>query len=192
VNPESWGTIAALGSALKNGSSSLGSLPLLLKRVIREEMWREFPTPRSREPVRHDSFERFVVTPPTEGLGADVALLRRMMRDDPEALDLLDQALQGRNGRPTQTVDNIHGTARPSGTSSDASLRRLRKDRPDLHAEVIVGNLSPHAAMVKAGFRPRTVTVRLDDPTKIAATLRRKLTPDELDRLVTALIGGAA
>lgn len=31
-------------------------------------------------------------------------------------------------------VDNIHTHERPSGTSKDAALRRLRKDRPDLDA----------------------------------------------------------
>jgi hypothetical protein len=29
-------------------------------------------------------------------------------------------------------------------------LRKLRKDRPDLHAQVLAKQLSPHAAMVKA------------------------------------------
>ncbi len=60
------------------------------------------------------------------------------------------------------TVDNIHSdssNSRPSGTSQTAALRRLRKDRPDLHAQVLAGDLTPHAAMVVAGFRKRTATV---------------------------------
>lgn len=34
---------------------------------------------------------------------------------------------------------------------------RLRKDRPDIHARVLAGEISPHAAMVEAGFRKRVV-----------------------------------
>ncbi len=43
-------------------------------------------------------------------------------------------------------VDNIHNdTDRPTGTSSDAALRRLRKDRPDLHEQVL--SATPTAAL---------------------------------------------
>ena len=34
-------------------------------------------------------------------------------------------------------------TQKPDGNSSSAALRRLRKDRPDLHAKVLGGELSP-------------------------------------------------
>ena len=44
-----------------------------------------------------------------------------------------------------------------SGQSADAAaLRRLRKDRPDIHARVLAGELSPHAGMIEAGFRKRS------------------------------------
>jgi hypothetical protein len=61
-------------------------------------------------------------------------------------------------GGEAGTVDNINSsspeeTERPSGTSREAALRRLRKDRPDLHERVIARELTPHAAMVEAGFR---------------------------------------
>jgi hypothetical protein len=42
---------------------------------------------------------------------------------------------------------------RPSGTSAAAALRRLEKDRPDIHARVLAGELSANAGMVEAGFR---------------------------------------
>jgi hypothetical protein len=44
---------------------------------------------------------------------------------------------------------------RPSGNSAAAALRRLRKDRPDIHARVLAGELSPHAGMLAAGFRKK-------------------------------------
>jgi hypothetical protein len=39
---------------------------------------------------------------------------------------------------------------------NDASaLARLRRDRPDIHARVLAGELSPHAGMIEAGFRKK-------------------------------------
>ena len=38
---------------------------------------------------------------------------------------------------------------------ADSCLRRLRKDRPDIHARVLAGELSPHAGMIEAGFRKK-------------------------------------
>ena len=48
---------------------------------------------------------------------------------------------------------NVH--IRPSGNSRAAFLRRLRKGRPDIHARVLAGELSPHAGMIEAGFRKK-------------------------------------
>lgn len=69
-------------------------------------------------------------------------------------LDLLDRALQRPVGtnQHTEGVDNIQGLA-PDGTSAEAALRRLRKDRPDPHERVLAGELSAHGAAVAAGFR---------------------------------------
>lgn len=71
-------------------------------------------------------------------------------------------------------------TARPRGTSKDYALRRLRKDAPELHAGVLAGNLSAHAAMVQAGLRPKTFTVRAESADTVVAALRRQLPPDVL------------
>lgn len=50
---------------------------------------------------------------------------------------------------------------RPTGNTAAAALRRLRKDRPDIHARVLSGEISANAGMVEAGFRkPRRSTKR--------------------------------
>lgn len=180
-----WLVVSALSSAIYYGGSRLKTIPEALKRVIREELWREFVTPRG-ERVTHERFEDFLSAEGTHGLGISYEDLHRLVRDDPEARDLLDQAMQRKPGRPSPTVANSNDK-RPTGTTSDQALRRLRKDRPDLHAKVIAGDLSAHAAMVEAGFRPRTCTVRLDDPARIAETLRKKLDHDQVDDLVRHL-----
>lgn len=89
------------------------------------------------------------------------------------------------SGRP-ETNNNIHGLA-PQGTSKDRALRKLRTDAPELHAEVLAGNLTAHGAMVKAGFRLRTVTVQ-PDPAAAARTLRRHLTTEQCAELARLLM----
>ena len=49
----------------------------------------------------------FVTTPPLEGLGADLALVKRLCADDVEAADLLDRALQGRQGERTDLFEDV-------------------------------------------------------------------------------------
>ncbi len=104
---------------------------------------------------------------------------------DARALSALDKAVQedpggarnpwGRAGKPDADeriiVDNVHNdyhTDRPTGNAADAALRRLRKHRPDLHEQVLTGGLSPHAAMVEAGFRKRTISIPTDDTKHLA------------------------
>ncbi|HZC04438.1 MAG TPA: hypothetical protein VE338_02260, partial [Ktedonobacterales bacterium] len=160
LNPRQRGTlIEALGSAVFHGGSALGDVPALLKRVLTTGAWREFETP-THEVVTYTRFEAFVTTPPTRGLGADLALIRRIVADDLETISLLDEALQRPDGKPSHTFNNVQGLdVAPMGNSTDAAIRRLRKDRPDLHAQVLAGDLSPHRAMVEAGFRHPTITV---------------------------------
>ena len=61
-------------------------------------------------------------------------------------------------------------------------MRRLRKDRPDVHQRVLAGEMSANAAMVEAGFRKRRERKKpsaLDRAAKAVA----QLTPDEWDQL---------
>lgn len=73
------------------------------------------------------------------------------------------------------------------GTSRSYSMLRLARDAPELHARVLAGDLSAHAAMVEAGFRPPSFTVRATTPDSIAQTLRRRLPVDILAEVAELL-----
>lgn len=152
--------VNSLQSAMRDGASGLRDFPALLKRIIRERMWSLVYVESIKACVEFKTFSEFVSAGPPEGLGADVRTLKHLCRDDTEALDLLDVATQTPNGgdrRSEQAAisfDNVK-TEAPTGNSRDAALRRLRKDRPDLHALVISGEMSANSAMVEAGFRKR-------------------------------------
>jgi len=83
--------------------------------------------------------------------------------------DLANKAAS-KQGRRTDLVDSnllyankndIQEVKAPTGTSKTAFLRRLRKDRPDIHARVLAGELSPNAGMIEAGFRNKRSSRKL-------------------------------
>lgn len=156
-----------LRHAMGEGEAGLKHFPGLLKRALREGSWRERVIAKTGKAVQFESFVEFVETDPLDGLGASLRVVENLIRDDAEAKDLLDK-----------TVYNI--TRRRSGTAPEAALRKLRKDRPDLHAHVLAGDLSPHAAMLEAGFRRRTATIYVDTPQAALQALLRRFTHNQL------------
>ena len=180
--------VAALGDVLRRGGAALENVPEQIKQLLKSGDWRHFVTKLGHE-VHHERFAEFVTTSPLAGLGTSVPTIRKLMVDDVEALDLLDRESEGRQGERTDLVHNVHEVERPAGNSRDRALRKLRTDAPELHAEVLAGRLSAHKAMVEAGFRPPTFTVRADSPESVAATLRRQLDPAVLAQ-VAQLING--
>lgn len=183
--------VAALGSAVSHGNENVAQIPALLVQIVDDNRWRHFITKLGDE-VTYTRFADFAATAPTAGLGISVGVLRKLVQDDPVAVDALDRATQGKHGGDRKSdqinVDNVN-VGRPTGNSEAATVRRLRKDRPDLHAKYLSNELSANAAAIQAGFRPRTFTVRADDPEKIAATLRRQLPQDVLKRVINHLEG---
>lgn len=180
--------VEALSSSLTHGGTALGTVPKAVARVLEEGAWREFVTSRG-EHVQHDRFADFVTTPPLKGLGSDIALVQRIVADDKGTLDLLDQALQNVHGGDHSKSNNV--PLAPAGNTASKALRRLRKDAPELHAEVLAGNLSAHGAMVKAGYRPKTVSVPVGKPEAVARSLLKYMSADDIAKLIAVLIGKA-
>lgn len=159
--------ISSLQDALRRGEHGLSVVPRLVKLVIAEQRWDERTVRVTREKASFPTFDAFVRAALPEGLGTDVATLKRLCRDDLEALDAIDRAEQAASHQGERTdivsirneVEVSGDDERPVGTTRQYALRRLRKDRPDLHEQVVKGAVSPHAAMVQAGFRRKTRTV---------------------------------
>mgnify|MGYP001563081845 CR=1 FL=1 len=190
------GIINSLSHAIQFSGDYLENIPGLLKRVIREDLWREYQGSgfSGKEIKRYTRFADFLV----HGIEVQVDTLKNLIRDHIEARDLLDQMLQNPIGSNQYTnshliinkddVYNIHNhkESRPSGTDKDRSLRRLRESRPDIHVRVLAGELSPHAGMIEAGFRDKTITIPLD-PVKAARVIKRHFSGSELQQLKDSL-----
>lgn len=189
------GLINDLRQSIYHGGDSLDSIPDLLVTIIGKDIWRERVIQATGEVVRFGRFEKFVNTPPLEGLDTEIRTLKNLCRDDKTALDAIDTAMVEERGAPEENqnasktndnnVNNCFPRTSPVGNSNTYALRKLRKDRRDLHEQVLAGKLSPNGAMVEAGFRDKTVTVPVDYA-KAARTLRKHF---DLDKLISALRG---
>jgi hypothetical protein len=133
---------------------------------------------------------------PDEAVPFDVAQRlaieeRKRKAQETDAEDQANKSRQGKGPRDDKGrfVDNeiTAINERPVGTSRAYALRRLRKDRPDIHARVLAGELSPHGGMVEAGFRKR----KQPPPDQPSKALRRilklldELSADEIAWLQT-------
>ncbi len=71
-----------------------------------------------------------------------VRQLKHLCRDDTTALDAIDRATVGEQGAHHNNVMKSE-----QGNANTYALRKLRKDRPDLHARVLAEEISPHAVL---------------------------------------------
>jgi len=166
----------------------LDDVPGLVKRILQEDLWREFYDEVLEDIVRHKTFESFVTSKPPEGLGTTVKKLNRICSDDTEALDAIDRAMQRKpedvprdpsTGRYTVS-DNVTDGMDDRGNTETYALRRLRANRPDLHEQVLEGEKSAHSAMVEAGFRKKYVQVP-SDPDRAVEALRRHFDDEDIE-----------
>ena len=173
-------------SALHDGTQTLGSIPGLIKRIIKEEAW------KSRKVKMHGIVElaglrELITTKPLIGWGEDPAKIEALLRDDPEALTLYTEAMTGKKHVHYADASNRSITSKPTaGTTKSSGLRRLHRQAPALHAKVVAGELSVNAACIKAGFRKPTFTIPADVDGAVGA-LRRHFTAADVRKIKEAL-----
>ena len=181
-----WNVVSALCNAVDSGEHSLGTVPGLVKRVLAEGSWREFTPPGAVGPIRHERFEDFVTAQPTNGLGASRELMEKIVQGTDAEVPLRQAFLGKRGPKPADSSRN-NVTETVTGNRRDYTLDRLQRDAPELFDAVQRKELSPNAAAIRAGFRPKSFTVRADRPESIVGTLRRQLDAKTL-AMVTKLL----
>lgn len=173
--------VRVLYSCLREGES-LRNVPGLLKKIIRDESWRERELQRTHEIVGFRNFRQFVESPPPEGLGTTINLLIDICQtyEDTEAILMISQAetgtrggnnnpngLGGKSGKMDRDIVNVNNInidndRSTMGTATTYTMRRLAKDAPELLTNVLSGEMTANAAAIKAGFRKRKMQVPED------------------------------
>jgi len=116
-----------------------------------EESWRTFQRRWARPTIIHAR----EIVPHSHSLADRARVKAARAAQKADVADRANLRPRGRPGNVYNEKSDVHISKRPSGNSRAAFLRRLRKDRPDIHARVLAGELSPHAGMIEAGFRKR-------------------------------------
>ncbi|MFI6291422.1 hypothetical protein ACIBEJ_07520 [Nonomuraea sp. NPDC050790] len=196
--------VAEVSAVIGQARPALARAAEGIRALLDTEAWREFTGPGG-ELVEHDDLLEFITADPPRGLGVTPGLVRALVADDLDVAARLDQALTAT--RPDQETEPFHEAepfqgaepahevapdqeaepAQEAERPETPALRRLREDAPALHSKVVAGELSTNAAMVQAGFRPRTISVPVSRPENAAKALRRNLSREELVELVTLL-----
>lgn len=176
--------------SLSGTKHGLGTVPNMVKVVVREAMWQDRVIRQTGERVTFSSFSEFVTAAPLNGLGATLSQLRGICRDDPEALDALDRAMGNRQGERTDLGVNHSKATDKKRDRSGQHLRRLRKDFPDVHAEVLAGRLTVHEASIQAGIFPKRASINLSSAESAAETIARSADPTFIADLARRLLDG--
>ena len=180
-----------LQNAIAYGIGRVQHIPGLLERIINENMWQERIMVMNGQRVEFKRFRDFIVTDPPEGLGSDYDTLKEicLSQEREDVLNQIDKLEKGEEVKPgpkskeDSSLYNIQETQYPSGTSAQAAIRRLRKDRPDLLAQVLAGELSANAAAIEAGHRQRKAQFYPEDPEKTAHLLIKHMSASDLEEL---------
>lgn len=160
----------------------------LMVSLLRDGGWRHLVRPIDGKEFINESVEQWVLGEPWAGLhfpswDALYAMLDRSEHGSEcrERLIALGAPANGAaadarpvrkgRGRPAGKVDVINN--HDGGTSTDYIAGRLKRDNPDLAADVIAGRLSAHAAAVQAGIRRPTWTAPAD-PERLAVAVERR------------------
>ena len=192
--PEQNGKLVIfIESSLRDGKHGMKAFPGLLKKAIKSEAWREYYSETLRQNVIHKTFEAFVTEHMPDGLGSTIDQIKSICHADLEALDAIDKAIVHKAGDHVGnqytigTVDNIHDSNRPTGTSQAAGLRRLRNTAPEIHKDVLAGKKSVNAGMIEAGYRQKTVTVKctVEGFTKC---MQKHLTQEQIGEIIKKLL----
>lgn len=119
------------------------------------------------EIVKFDKFSDFITSNPPEGLAESADMLLKLLHDDPEVSALFREAMTRKWGerkrKKAEETNNVSLSEKDPvhGNSLSYTLRRLKKERPDLFEKVTSGQMTANQAAIEAGFRKKTISVEL-------------------------------
>jgi len=137
-----------------------------IEYIIDNNLWQERdPSPGLLENRSFRNFQEFCAAPTPWGLNTHFQVILDLCHREPKILHKVTEAGKMKHGgdRKSNNIKNDNIILETEqGTSKSYGLQRLHNERPDLYELVIEKEMSVNAAMVKAGLRPKTYTVRED------------------------------
>lgn len=180
---------------LSRGEGAFGALPSVVKSMIRDEVWKHLTDKNGKCFADFPSFVEYNLW---WGLETSYDRLIDFCRDDAECRQMLLEQMpavsnkggqegNGNAAKEKNEGDNITLVSNPRGTSATHTLKRLKRDNPELAERVVNGDLSANAAAIEAGFRKPTITLQSSNPVRAAETIHAKFGPEFAQALKEAL-----
>lgn len=141
-----------------HGAGRLQNFPGLIKKIIELRAWEERQV-RTGEIVRLKSLAELITLPQLRGWNEDLKKIEALLKDDPEAAAAFRKEIHvnggDRKSEEAISCDNVTTDPAVTGNSRAYTLSRLKRESPELFADVCDGKLSANAAAIKAGFRKK-------------------------------------
>ena len=130
-----------------NSEQTFDLVPRALAKIIKERQWEGRLDAEGRP---FQSFEAFAAHPVWHGLETRIDDLRRYCVKHPEVEQLILDAMEpGREHRgSTKEELDRDSNATSIGRGATYTLKRLKRDRPDLFKRVTAGEMSANAAAI--------------------------------------------
>lgn len=171
--------------SLYEATGGLRQFPSLLKKVIATRAW-ERRTVHGKV-VELGSLRELITAKPVSGWGEDPSKVEAVIRDDPEALAAFREAMKCVNQHDLP-CNNVTGHESTTGNSRAYSISRVQREcDPETVAAVMAGEMSPNAALVKAGVRENRQVYIPRDPARAVEKLRDQFGDDFIEGIRRAL-----
>jgi hypothetical protein len=173
--------------SLYEATGGLRQFPSLLKKLIAERAW-ERRVCRGKV-IELKSLRELITAKPVQGWGEDPSKVEAVIRDDPEALAAFREAMKAVNQHDLPD-DNVIGHHAEQGNSRAYSIARVQRECDgETVAAVMAGEMSPNAALVRAGVRENRQVYIPRSPADAVAKLRRQFGDGFVDGMRRAMDG---
>ncbi len=176
--------------SLYEATGGMKQFPGLLKKIIANRAWER--RVNKGKVIELASLRELITEKPIRGWGEDVRTVEAVIKDDPEALAMFREAMKLKPGTRTDLTTNSSedaGHARNTihGNTRAYSIDRVKREcEPDVVAKVMSGEMSPNAALVKAGIRENRQIYIPREPAKALEKLRSQFGDEFVSEIVAA------
>lgn len=163
--------------SLYEATGGLKQFPGLLKKIITHKAWERRVS--KGKVIELTSLRELITERPVRGWGEDPKKVEAVIKDNPEVLAMFREAMKcvNQHDAPPKLPDDIVNRQgqRDAGNSRAYSIDRVKREcEPEVVAAVMSGQMSPNAALVKAGIRDNRQVYIPRDPKKAAEKLRQR------------------
>lgn len=174
---------------MTGAAGRLADFPKLMARIIETKAWQHRVEPYGNE-VRLPTLRDLITRNPIEGWGEKPETVEKLLHDHPKVLADFREAMK-HQGERTDLPNNVREVGEAKcGNSRAYSIARVQREcDEEAVAAVMAGEISPNAALVKAGVRENRQVYIPRDPRAAVEKLRTQFGDDFVQAMKEAMDG---